>query len=61
MAEIVRAWLMFMARTPSRDPANDVLSAWAVAGADIGRALDNTHLFSAPFRDDARLRQAILG
>jgi len=60
MAAIVRAWLVFMARTPSRDPANDVLSDWARAGADIGRALDDPRLFPAPFRDDPRLRQAIL-
>jgi fructuronate reductase len=60
MAALVRAWLVFMARTPSRDPANDVLSDWARTGADIGRALDNPRLFPAPFRDDLRLRQAIL-
>jgi fructuronate reductase len=60
MAALVRAWLIFMARTPSRDPANDVLSDWARAGADIGRALDNPRLFPAPFRDNPRLRQAIL-
>jgi fructuronate reductase len=60
MAGIVRAWLIFMARTPSRDPANAILSDWARAGADIGRALDNPGLFPAPFRDDPRLRQAIL-
>jgi fructuronate reductase len=60
MAGIVRAWLIFMARTPSRDPANDVLSDWARAGADIGCALDDPRLFPAPFRDDPRLRQAIL-
>jgi fructuronate reductase len=61
MAAMVRAWLIFMARTPSRDPANDVLSDWAHGGADIGHALDNPRLFPAPFRDDPRLRQAILG
>jgi fructuronate reductase len=60
MAALVRAWLVFMARTPSRDPANDVLSDWVRAGADIGHALDNPRLFPAPFRDDPRLRQAIL-
>jgi len=60
MAGIVRAWLIFMARAPSRDPANDVLSDWARAGADIGHALDDPRLFPAPFRDDPRLRQAIL-
>jgi fructuronate reductase len=60
MAAIVRAWLLFMARTPSRDPANAILADWARAGADIGQALDNPQLFPAPFRDDSRLRQAIL-
>jgi len=60
MAALVRDWLTFMARTPSRDPANTILADWARAGADIGRALDNPLLFPAPFRDDARLRRAIL-
>jgi fructuronate reductase len=60
MAAVVRAWLLFMARTPSRDPASAILADWARAGADIGQALDNPHLFPAPFRDDPRLRQAIL-
>ena len=60
MAGMVRAWLIFMARTPSRDPANDILSEWSRTGADISRALDDPRLFPAPFRDDARLRQAIL-
>lgn len=59
MAALVRAWLVFMARTPSRDPANAILSDWARAGADIGRALEDPRLFPAPFRDDLRLRQAI--
>ena len=60
MAGMVRAWLIFMARTPSRDPANDVLSDWARTGADIGHALDDSRLFPAPFRDDPHLRRAIL-
>lgn len=60
MAQLVRDWLIFMARTPSRDPANDWLSDWARAGGDLSRALDDPHLFPAPFRDDPRLRQAVL-
>jgi fructuronate reductase len=61
MAALVQAWLLFMARTPSRDPGNAILSDWAHAGADIGRALDDPRLFPAPFRDDLRLRRAIPG
>jgi fructuronate reductase len=60
MATLVQAWLVFMARTPSRDPASAILADWARAGADIGRALDDPRLFPAPFREDLRLRQAIL-
>jgi fructuronate reductase len=60
MAGVVRAWLALMATAPSRDPANDWLSEWAKSGADSARALDNPALFPAPFRDDARLRGAVL-
>jgi fructuronate reductase len=60
MASLVGDWLAFMARTPSRDPADDILAVWARAGADPGQALDNPDLFPAPFRDDLRLREAIL-
>jgi hypothetical protein len=49
-----------MATHPSRDPANAWLADWAKAGADKARALDNEMLFPAPFRNDARLRAAIL-
>jgi fructuronate reductase len=60
MARIVRAWLDLMARAPSRDPARDWFAGWAAAGADIAAALDNAALFPAPFRSEARLREAIL-
>ena len=60
MAKIVRAWLSLMSSTPSRDPANDWFVEWAKAGADAAAALDNPMLFPAPFRQDARLRAAIL-
>ena len=61
MAAVVRAWLQLMA-TPMRprDPANAWLADWAKAGADPAKALDNPALFPAPFRNDARLRAAIL-
>jgi fructuronate reductase len=60
MAAVVRAWLDLMATTPSRDPANAWFAAWAKAGADKATALDNPTLFPAPFREDARLRAAVL-
>jgi fructuronate reductase len=60
MAAVVRAWLDFMARTSSRDPSNGWFAAWAKAGADKSKALDNEILFPAPFRSDQRLRRAIL-
>lgn len=60
MAQVVRAWLALMASMPSRDPANDWLSGWAKAGADKAAALDNPALFPPAFRDDARLRAAVL-
>ena len=60
MAAVVRAWLNLMATNPSRDPANPWLADWAKAGADKARALDNEMLFPAPFRNEARLRAAIL-
>jgi fructuronate reductase len=61
MAQIVRAWLELMATTPSRDPANAWFADWARAGADKAKALDNPALFPAPFREDTRLRLAVLG
>jgi fructuronate reductase len=60
MAKIVRAWLAFMAATPSRDPANAWFAEWTKAGAGFGKALENPALFPAPFRADQRLRAAIL-
>jgi fructuronate reductase len=60
LAAIVRAWLAFMAKTPSRDPQNPWLAQWARAGAQLEAALDNPALFPAPFRSDARLRAAVL-
>jgi hypothetical protein len=60
MADVVRAWLDLMATMPSRDPANAWLADWARAGADKAKALDNVALFPAIFREDARLRTAIL-
>ncbi|MBV9550584.1 MAG: mannitol dehydrogenase family protein [Alphaproteobacteria bacterium] len=60
MAAVVRAWLVLMATTPSRDPANAWFADWAQHGADFGAAMDNSHLFPAPFRQNARLRGAIL-
>jgi fructuronate reductase len=60
MAGIVRAWLTLMAATPSRDPANGWFADWAKSGADHAAALDNPALFPTAFREDARLRQAIL-
>ena len=60
MAAIVRAWLRFMAATPSRDPANAMLAEWTRAGAVPAQALDNPALFPDAFRQDTRLRQAIL-
>ncbi len=60
MAQVVRAWLDFMATSPSRDPANAWLADWARAGADKATALDNPALFPDIFRRDARLRGAIL-
>ena len=60
MAGVVRAWLDLMATAPARDPANDWLAAWTRAGADKAQALDNPALFPAAFRDDARLRAAVL-
>ncbi|HVW74493.1 MAG TPA: mannitol dehydrogenase family protein [Rhizomicrobium sp.] len=60
MAQVVHAWLALMATTPSRDPANGWLAAWAKAGADFGVALDNPALFPAEFRTDSRLRRSIL-
>jgi fructuronate reductase len=60
MADVVRAWLELMATKPSRDPANAWLAEWAKAGADKAKALDNEALFPAIFREDGRLRAAIL-
>ena len=60
MVQIVRAWLELMATTPSRDPANAWFADWAKAGADKAKALDNPALFPAPFREDTRLRLAVL-
>jgi fructuronate reductase len=60
MAAVVHAWLDLMATRPSRDPANAWLAQWAKAGADKAKALDNAALFPAVFRNDARLRAAIL-
>lgn len=60
MAGIVRAWLTLMAATPSRDPANGWFADWAKSGADHAAALDNPALFPTTFREDTRLRQAIL-
>ena len=60
MAAVARAWLMLMATAPSRDPANAWFADWTKAGADFGKALDNPALFPAPFRQDARLRAALL-
>ena len=60
MAAIVRAWLELMATSPSRDPANVWLADWAKAGADKAIALDNPALFPDVFRNDARLRSAVL-
>jgi fructuronate reductase len=60
MGKIVRAWLDLMATNPSRDPANAWLAEWANAGADKAKALDNAALFSDIFRNDVRLRSAIL-
>lgn len=60
MAAVVRAWLMLMATAPSRDPANAWFADWTKVGADFAVALDNPALFPAPFRQDARLRAAIL-
>jgi len=61
MTAVVRAWLDLMATQPPRDPANAWLADWARGGADKAKALDNPALFPAPFRNDARLRSAILG
>ncbi|HKB96435.1 MAG TPA: hypothetical protein VKB94_06260, partial [Rhizomicrobium sp.] len=60
MAAVVRAWLQLMATSPARDPANAWLADWARPGADKAAALDNPALFPALFRNDARLRAAIL-
>ena len=60
MAQIVRAWLELMATAPSRDPANGWFADWAKAGAGKAQALDNPALFPAPFREDERLRLAIM-
>jgi fructuronate reductase len=60
MGKIVRAWLDLMATNPSRDPANAWLAEWANAGADKAKALDNAAPFSDIFRNDVRLRNAIL-
>jgi len=60
MARVARAWLALMAQAPSRDPANAWFVEWTKAGADIATALDNPALFPAPFREDTRLRAAVL-
>ena len=60
MAKVVRAWLDLMATAPSRDPADAWFTDWAKTGADKAKALDNPALFPVPFRDDAKLRAAIL-
>lgn len=60
MAAMVRAWLDFMAATPSRDPAAGWFAHWAAHGANHHAALDNPALFPDAFRADARLRAAIL-
>lgn len=60
MAAIPRAWLTLMATEPSRDPANAWLADWARSGADKATALDNPALFPDAFRQDIRLRAAIL-
>jgi fructuronate reductase len=61
MAAVVRAWLALMQRAPSRDPANTWFADWAQGGADIEAALDNPALFPDAFRNDTRLRAAIIG
>lgn len=58
LAAIVRAWLLFMAKTPCRDPHRGWLAQWARAGDHP--ALDNPALFPAAFRSDAHLRAAVL-
>ncbi len=60
LARVISAWLDLMATTPSRDPANDWFAAWAKAGADKAKALDNPALFPDIFRSDRELRGAIL-
>jgi fructuronate reductase len=61
MAQIVRAWLDVMATAGRpRDPANAWFAEWARAGADKPAALNNEALFPPAFRNDARLRAAIL-
>jgi fructuronate reductase len=60
LGAIVRAWLSFMARSPSKDPQSLILAQWSKSGADAAQALDNPVLFPAPFRSDPRLREAVL-
>lgn len=60
MADVARAWLDLMATRPSRDPANAWFTEWAKAGADKAVALDNPTLFPGIFRNNARLRTAVL-
>jgi len=61
LVKVIAAWLKLMATRPSRDPANDWFAAWAKAGADKAKVLDNPALFPDLFRSDAKLRAAILG
>lgn len=60
MAAIPRAWLALMATQPPRDPANAWLADWARSSADKAAALDNPALFPDAFRQDIRLRAAVL-
>jgi fructuronate reductase len=60
LGSVVRAWLDFMAKTPSRDPQTAWFADWAQAGADKAVALYNLALFPPAFRSDARLRASIL-
>jgi fructuronate reductase len=62
IAAIVRAWLDLMATEPVSDPARPLFAEWTRAGTDRARAqaLEQAALFPEAFRENARLRAAIL-
>lgn len=61
LASVVRAWLKLAGDGIVKDPHGTRIAGWAAAGHDMGAALDDPLLFSAPFRADPAVRSAVSG